>query len=74
MESFAKSQIAMFGMVAQKKSLGKLVDKIEVAAQDKMVRVSVSLDAAEVNQLISALDAGDVPAQGSAPAPAGSGQ
>jgi len=73
LESFAKTQIAMLGMAAQARSMGKLVDKIVVAAEGKVVHVRVSLGLDEVNQLLSALDGGGSAAQDSPPAGSGSG-
>jgi hypothetical protein len=57
LESFAKTQLAAFGMVAQAKSLGTIVDKIAIAVDGAVLRFKASLDQDEVNQLISALDA-----------------
>lgn len=73
LESFAKTQIAMLGMAAQARSMGKLVDKIVVAAEGKVVHVRVSLGPDEVNQLLSALDGGGSAAQDSPPAGSGTG-
>jgi hypothetical protein len=72
LESFAKTQVGLLGMAAQAKSLGKIVDKIQIAADGDVVRFKANLDPDDVNQLVSALDGGGVPAQVSPPAP-GSG-
>jgi hypothetical protein len=73
LESFAKGQVALLGMAAQKFSAGKLVDKIQVTAEGTVVHVRVNLALDEVNQLISALDGGGSAAQDSPPAGSGSG-
>jgi hypothetical protein len=67
LESFAKTELGTLGMVAQFRGLQRLVDKIEVKSDDVMVRFTVKLTVDDVNQLLSALDAGPAPAQGSAP-------
>jgi len=72
LESFAQKQLGLIAMAAQAKGLGKLVDKIEVAATDTAVRFRLALDVDQVNQLISALDGGGADKQDSPP-PAGSG-
>jgi hypothetical protein len=73
LESFAKGQVALLGMAAQKFSAGKLVDKIQVTAEATVVHVRVNLALDEVNQLISTLDGGGSAAQDSPPAGSGSG-
>lgn len=73
LESFAKSQLALMAMAAQAKSLGRIVDKIAIAADGDLVKFRASLDIDEVNQLISALDGGGADAQGSPPPGPGSG-
>jgi hypothetical protein len=73
LESFAKGQVAMLGMAAQARSMGKLVDKIQIAADGKVVHVRVSLALDEVNHLLSVLDGGGSAAQDSPPAGSGSG-
>lgn len=72
LETYAKTQLAALGMAAQAKSLGKIVDKVAISSDGPLVRLVATLDLDEVNQLVSALDGKDVPAQGSPPAP-GSG-
>ncbi len=71
LESFVKGNIGILGMAAQGKSLGKIVDRVEISAADDQVRFHVHLDLDEVNQILSALDEKGAPAQDS-PAP-GSG-
>lgn len=73
LESFAKSQLGLMAMAAQAKSLGRIVDKITIAADGDLVKFRASLDIDEVNQLISALDGGGTDAQGSPPPGPGSG-
>jgi hypothetical protein len=73
LESFAKNQITLLGMAAQKFSAGKLVDKIEVSSTGTVVHVRVALTLDEVNQLVSALDGKGSAAQDSPPAGSGSG-
>ncbi|MGE0547309.1 MAG: hypothetical protein AB7O24_21410 [Kofleriaceae bacterium] len=68
LESFTNDQMKLVGGFAQFRSLGPLVNKIKVAANDKVVRFGVELTTEEVNQLLSVLDAGPQPKQGSPPA------
>ena len=62
---------ALIAMIAQAKSLGKIVDKVEIAADATIVRFKVQLDPDEVNQLVSVLDGGGGSAKDSPP-PTGS--
>ncbi|MEO6777807.1 MAG: hypothetical protein ABI467_33105 [Kofleriaceae bacterium] len=71
LESFANTQLAALGMVAQAKSLGTIVDQVKITADASLVRFAANLDMTAVNQLISVLDGGGGSAQ-SAPPPAGS--
>jgi hypothetical protein len=73
LESFAKGQLALMAMAAQAKSLGRIVDKIAIAADGDLVSFRATLDMDEVNLLISALDGGGAAAQDSPPAAPGSG-
>ena len=68
LESFAKGQLALLGMAAQARSLGKVVDKIAITADGELVRFRADLGVDEVNQLISALDGTGAAAQDSPPA------
>lgn len=68
LESFAKGQLALLAMAAQAKGLGKVVDKVAIAAEGEIVRFRATLGVEEVNQLISALDGGGPAAQDSPPA------
>ncbi|MGE0868734.1 MAG: hypothetical protein AB7P03_09235 [Kofleriaceae bacterium] len=67
-ESQAKIEIRLMGGVAQIRSLGPLVNKVTVATKDKVVWFGIDLTTEEVNQLLSVLDAGPQPEQGSPPA------
>ncbi len=67
LESFAKAQLGLLALGAQMKSLGKIVDKIAIAADGSLVRFKLSLDPDDINQLVSVLDGGDGSAQGSPP-------
>jgi hypothetical protein len=74
LESYVKGELALLTAAAQLKSLGAVVGKLEVAAENTVVRFRVALTVSDVNQLLSALDAGSMPAQDRAPAPSpGSG-
>ena len=68
LESFAKTQLGLMAMAAQAKSLGTVVDKVTIAADKQVVRFKAALSVDDVNQLISALDAGGITAQDSPPA------
>jgi len=68
LESFAKGQLALLAMAAQAKGLGKVVDKVTIAADGEIVRFRAALGVEEVNQLISALDGGGPAKQDSPPA------
>lgn len=67
LESFAKGQLGLMAMAAQAKSLGKIVEKVAISTDKTVVRFKAPLTAADVNQLISALDEGSVTAQDSPP-------
>ena len=73
LESFAKTQLAALGMVAQAKSLGKIVDQVKIAADASIVRFSANLDMPAVNQLISVLDGGGGSAQSAPPSDGSNG-
>jgi len=74
LESFAKAQQGLMAMAAQAKSLGKIVDKLTISAEKQVVRFKAALTAADINLIISALDAGGITAQDSPPANPGSAQ
>jgi hypothetical protein len=67
LESFASSQKALLGYAAQVKSLGPLVDKVQIAADGPVVRFSVDLSIDDVNHVVSVLDGKGEPAQDSPP-------
>jgi len=73
LESFAKGELALFTAAAQWKSLGSVVGKITVAVDNEIVHFRAPLTVDDLNQLLSALDGGSPPAQGSAPPTPGSG-
>lgn len=68
LETFAKSQIGLLAMAAQARSLGPIVDKIQVSADGALVRFHAALSIDDVNRLLSALDGGGGTAQDSPPA------
>jgi hypothetical protein len=67
LESWAKNELAVVGMAAQLKSLGSIVGKITVIAQQSTVHFRVLLTMDEVNRLLSVLDEKPAPEQGSPP-------
>jgi hypothetical protein len=72
LESFAKAQQGLMAMAAQAKSLGKVVDKLAISSDKQVVRFKAALSPADINLIISALDAGGITAQDSPPADPGS--
>jgi hypothetical protein len=72
LESFARTELGVFAMAAQAYSLGSAVDKVTISADKRVLRLKVPLSAADINQLISALDGGGITAQDSPPATPGS--
>jgi hypothetical protein len=73
LESYVKGELALLTAAAQWKSLGSVVGKISVASEDNVVQFRAPLTVDDLNQLLSALDGGNPPAQGSAPPASGSG-
>jgi len=67
LESWAKNELAVVGMAAQLKSLGPIVSKVTVTAEQTVVRFRAALTMDEVNQLLSVLDEKAAPEQGSPP-------
>lgn len=68
LESFAKKELPSLAMFAQIKGLQKIVDHIDVSSTpDSVVHFALKLTIDDVNQLLTALDGGPAPAQGSAP-------
>ena len=73
LESFAKAQLGLMAMGAQIKSLGRIVDKVQISSENETVRFKADLGMDEVNLLISVLD-GKAPDEQISPPPAsGSG-
>ena len=72
LETFGKSQLGLLAMAAQAKSLGPIVDKVQISSDGALVRFHVELTTEDVNHVLSALDAGGASEQDSPPA-AGSG-
>jgi hypothetical protein len=74
LESFLKGEIGLFTAAAQLKSLGAVVGKLGVTAEDSVVHLRATLTVDDLNQLLSALDDASTPAQHLAPPqPTGSG-
>jgi hypothetical protein len=67
LESFAKSELALLVAAAQWKSLGGVVGKISVVAEQETVRFTAPFTIDDLNQLLAVLDGGSPPAQNSAP-------
>lgn len=67
LESWAKNELAVVGMAAQMKSLGSIVAKVTVIAEQSVVRFRAALTMDEVNRLLSVLDEKPAPEQGSPP-------
>ena len=67
LESWAKTELAVVGMAAQLKSLGSVVAKVTVIAEQSVVRFRAALTMDEVNRLLSVLDEKPAPEQGSPP-------
>jgi hypothetical protein len=68
LETFAKSQIGLLAAAAQARSLGPIVDAVQVSADGSLVRFHVQLSIDDVNRILSALDGGGAAAQDSPPA------
>lgn len=68
LELLARQQLALLSMAAQAKGLGRIVGKISSVAEDKTVRISVTLDPSEINQLLSAVDSAGTGSQDAPPA------
>ena len=67
LESWAKNELAVASMAAQMKSLGSVVAKVTVIAEQSVVRFRAALTMDEVNRLLSVLDEKPAPEQGSPP-------
>jgi hypothetical protein len=67
LESYAKGELALFTAAAQLKSLGAVVGKLGVTAEDSVVHIRAALTVDDLNQLLSALDGASAPAQDPTP-------
>jgi hypothetical protein len=56
LETFAKDQLQLFALAAQAKSLGGIVDKVSIDAQDQVVRFKAKLAISDINRLFCLLD------------------
>jgi hypothetical protein len=73
LESYVNAEKALLSAAAQLKSLGPVVAKIAVTAENDVVQFRAPLTVEDLNLLLSALDGGTPPAQDSAPPAPGSG-
>jgi hypothetical protein len=73
LESYAKGELALLTAAAQWKSLGSVVGKLVVTVENAIVSFRAPLTVDDLNLLLSALDGGSPPAQGSAPPTPGPG-
>jgi hypothetical protein len=67
LESQIKAQLGMLVMIAQAKSMGPIVEKVKIAADGKLVRISAALTMDDMNHVLSVLDPAPLPAQDSPP-------
>jgi hypothetical protein len=67
LESQIKAQLGMLVMIAQAKSMGPLIQKVKLATDGKLVRISVALTMDDMNHVLSVLDPAPPPAQDSPP-------
>jgi len=74
LESFTKTQQGMLAMAAQAYKAGKIVDKLTISADKRVMRIKAALTTADINLLISVLDGGSITAQDSPPAAPGSAE
>jgi hypothetical protein len=68
LESFAKNELKVLTMVAQLKSLGPIVQKLQTSTEANLLRFKADLTMEEVNQLLSVLDETPAPEQVTPPA------
>jgi hypothetical protein len=73
LESFAKTQLGLAAMAAQAKSLGRIVDKVQISSENETVHFKADLGMEEVNLLISTLDGSAPDEQIPTPPASGSG-
>lgn len=67
LESQIKAQLAMLVMIAQAKSMGPIVEKVKLATDGNLVRISAALTMDDMNHVLSVLDPAPSPAQDSPP-------
>lgn len=68
LESLAKQQLALLAVAAQAKGLGRLIGKITARSEATRVELALSLDPAEINQLLKAVDSAAPAPQDAPPA------
>lgn len=68
LELLAKQQLGLLSMAAQVKGLGRLVGKITATADGSVLRIAVTLDPTEINQLLNAVDSDGTGSQDAPPA------
>lgn len=73
LESYVKGELGLLGAAAQWKSLGAVVGKLGVTADEAVVQFRATLTVEDLNLLLSALDGQSTPAQDRAPPHPGSG-
>lgn len=69
LESLAKREMGLFTGVAQGMSLGKVVQKVQISVEGTSLMLRADLAMDDVNHLLSVLDGGRAPEQGSPPPP-----
>jgi hypothetical protein len=72
LESYVKTELALFTAAAQLKSLGSVVAKLSVSVDNNIVQFRVPLTIDDLNQLLTALDVSGTSGQDRAP-PQGAG-
>ncbi len=68
LDSFANKELLMASVVAQIKSLGPVVQKLQTNVEGNVLRFTIDLTMDEVNQLLSVLDETSAPEQVTPPA------
>ncbi len=68
LEALAKQQLALLAVAAQAKGLGRLIGKITARSEATRVELALSLDPAEINQLLKAVDSAAPAPQDAPPA------
>lgn len=68
LETFAKAEMTLVSGLAQMKSLGTVVNKVQLSTVENQLKFTASLSMTEVNQLLSVLDEPAPPAQVTPPA------